>query len=194
MQNEIRQCQNCEKDFTIESEDFNFYKKIKVPSPTWCPECRLTRRLTTRNERTFYKRPCNSCDKSIISMYTVSFPYDVYCHDCWWGDKWDPMIFGTSYDFSKNFFEQFQSLSMKVPKISLFSGGRQLNSDYCNYTANNRNCYLCFGGKDDEQVLYSKNVAFSKESADIFSGDKLELCYENVECENSFRLSFSKQC
>ena len=31
MQSEIKNCQNCQKDFTIEPEDFNFYEKIKVP-------------------------------------------------------------------------------------------------------------------------------------------------------------------
>ncbi|MDI6602741.1 MAG: hypothetical protein QME57_01295 [Patescibacteria group bacterium] len=35
-------CQNCKKEFVIEPEDFAFYEKIKVPPPTWCPECRLT--------------------------------------------------------------------------------------------------------------------------------------------------------
>ena len=30
-------CQNCKQNFTIEPEDFTFYDKIKVPSPTFCP-------------------------------------------------------------------------------------------------------------------------------------------------------------
>ncbi len=42
-------CQNCQKDFKIESEDFNFYEKIKVPTPTWCPECRMIRRFLIRD-------------------------------------------------------------------------------------------------------------------------------------------------
>ena len=36
MNPETKNCQNCKKDFTIESEDFAFYEKIKVPPPTWC--------------------------------------------------------------------------------------------------------------------------------------------------------------
>ncbi|MCX6751771.1 MAG: hypothetical protein NT161_03360 [Candidatus Nomurabacteria bacterium] len=191
---ENRTCQNCKKDFTIEPDDLKFYEKMKVPSPTFCSECRLVRRLIWRNERTFYKRQCTNCGKNIISMYNSSFPHDVYCYECWWGDDWNPMTSGIDYEFSKLFFEQFQSLFKKVPVISLFSGGRQMNSDYCNYTANNKDCYLCFGGKDDERVLYAKNASFCKESMDIFSGDKLELCYENIECEGSFKLIFSKQC
>jgi len=45
MKSETKNCQNCKKDFTIEPEDFNFYEKIKVPPPTFCPECRLQRRI-----------------------------------------------------------------------------------------------------------------------------------------------------
>ena len=30
---EKRNCQNCKKDFTIETEDFSYYEKIKVPVP-----------------------------------------------------------------------------------------------------------------------------------------------------------------
>ncbi|MDI6602738.1 MAG: hypothetical protein QME57_01280 [Patescibacteria group bacterium] len=41
MNQEIKQCQNCKKEFVIEPEDFLFYEKIKVPPPTWCPECRM---------------------------------------------------------------------------------------------------------------------------------------------------------
>jgi RNA polymerase subunit RPABC4/transcription elongation factor Spt4 len=37
---ETKNCQNCKKDFNIEPDDFSFYEKMKVPVPTWCPECR----------------------------------------------------------------------------------------------------------------------------------------------------------
>jgi len=44
MNQETKQCQNCKKEFEIEAEDFNFYKKIKVPPPTrpeiiYCEKC-----------------------------------------------------------------------------------------------------------------------------------------------------------
>ncbi|MBI5220508.1 MAG: hypothetical protein HY978_01565 [Candidatus Liptonbacteria bacterium] len=38
---EAKICQNCKTDFTIDPEDFDFYRKIDVPPPTWCPECRV---------------------------------------------------------------------------------------------------------------------------------------------------------
>jgi hypothetical protein len=57
MKTETKTCQNCKKDFTIESEDFNFYEKIKVPPPTFCPECRIIRRMLWRNFRSLFKFP-----------------------------------------------------------------------------------------------------------------------------------------
>lgn len=32
-QTETKICQNCQKEFIIEPEDFEFYQKIKVPCP-----------------------------------------------------------------------------------------------------------------------------------------------------------------
>ncbi|PIR68783.1 hypothetical protein COU48_02215, partial [Candidatus Nomurabacteria bacterium CG10_big_fil_rev_8_21_14_0_10_03_31_7] len=90
----------------IESEDFNFYKKIEVPPPTWCTECRMIRRMLFRNERSLYKQDCDLCKKPTISMYDPKDKYVVYCNDCFISDKWDPISYGKSYDFSKIFFEQ----------------------------------------------------------------------------------------
>jgi len=80
-------CQNCKKNFEIDDEDFNFYEKIKVPPPTFCPRCRLARKLVWRNERSLYKRTCDFCKENIISMYKPNTLFPVYCHDCWWSDK-----------------------------------------------------------------------------------------------------------
>ena len=77
-------CQNCKKDFTIEPDDFGFYEKIKVPPPTWCPECRLIRRLVWRNERALYRRVCDLCKKNIIAIFHESVPFPVYCRECWY--------------------------------------------------------------------------------------------------------------
>ncbi|MCC6323723.1 hypothetical protein IT400_02935, partial [Candidatus Nomurabacteria bacterium] len=48
---ENRICQNCKSNFIVDIDDFSFYQKMKVPIPTWCPDCRMVRRLAFRNER-----------------------------------------------------------------------------------------------------------------------------------------------
>ena len=100
---ENRICQNCKCDFTIEPDDFSFYEKIKVPPPTFCPECRMIRRMIWRNTRSLYKRDCGLCKKSLISMYPDKDIADVYCKECWNGSSWDQYKNGSDYDFNKIF-------------------------------------------------------------------------------------------
>ncbi|MFA7000330.1 MAG: hypothetical protein WC241_04440, partial [Candidatus Paceibacterota bacterium] len=98
---QVKICQNCKKDFIIESDDFSFYEKIKVPAPTFCPECRMQRRYAWRNIMSLYNSKCGLCDKSVISLYSPESGITVYCNKCWWSDKWDPKSYALDYDFSK---------------------------------------------------------------------------------------------
>src|ERR1035437_6171651 len=115
MQSQIKNCQNCKKDFIIEPDDFSFYEKIKVPPPTFCPECRSQRRLAWRNDFVFYNRNCDLCKRKIISIYSPDNPQIIYCNKCWWRDGWDVSSYGQDYDFSRSFFEQLKELSLKAP-------------------------------------------------------------------------------
>ena len=112
-------CQNCKSEFIIEDEDLDFYKKIDVPPPTFCPDCRFQRRMAWRNERALYKRTCSLCQKNTISMYPAEAIFPVYCRECWYSDKWDAIEYGLDYDFSKNFFEQLKTLSALVPRMAI---------------------------------------------------------------------------
>lgn len=75
-------CQNCQTEFTIESEDFNYYKKINVPAPTWCPECRLIRRFSFQNTWNLSWRNCDKCKKKTLSIYPPEQDIIVYCSRC----------------------------------------------------------------------------------------------------------------
>ena len=119
-QSENRICQNCKGDFVVEPEDFNFYEKIKVPPPTFCPECRMQRRMAWRNERTLHRNKCAKTGKSLISCFSSDSPFTIYERDIWWGDQWDPTEYGQEYDFSKPFFSQFRELIEQVPHPNLF--------------------------------------------------------------------------
>ncbi len=192
MQKEIKSCQNCKKDFTIETDDFSFYEKIKVPPPTFCPECRLQRRFSARNERTLYHRVCELCKKQIISMYSKDKSFPVYCHDCWWGDKWNPIDFRINYDFEKTFFSQFKKLLDKTPRPALIISNAK-NCDYCNYFADGKACYLCFGSIDVENCLYGSPYE-SKYCVDTYLARESEYCYECIDCEKLSHSIFSQEC
>src|SRR3990167_3409396 len=126
MKEETKQCQNCKQGFTIESEDFKFYEKIKVPPPTFCPDCRFQRRLLFRNNRVFYRRECKLCKKSVLSVYNKERPY---------------------IDYGLDFKE----------------------------------CYLLFGGANNERVYFANQILDSRDSFDIAYSKKLEFSYENFQ-------------
>jgi len=100
MDSQTKICQNCKKDFVIESEDFVFYEKMKVPPPTWCPECRLIRRLAYREERSFFKDKCERCKQDVVSLFAPGHSFPVYCSECWWKDDWSGTEYGEEYDFN----------------------------------------------------------------------------------------------
>ena len=193
MDSQIKNCQNCKQDFVIEPDDFLFYEKMKVPAPTFCPDCRLVRKMIWRNERTLYRRNCGKCEKQIVSIYPSDSPFVVYCQDCWWSDSWDPMATGADYDFSRPFMEQFVELLQRTPSMSLFNTTPS-NSDYCNYMSGARNCYLQFGGRESEEILYSNRIYMCKDSVDCYTGTRIEHCYQCVQCENSYGLKYSQYC
>ena len=188
-QSKTKQCQNCKIKFTIEPEDFEFYKKIDVPEPTFCPDCRSQRRYVVRNERILYRRPCDLCKKDIISMYSSDKPYPVYCPKCYYSDKWDQYSFNQDIDFERPFFEQYKELQNKVPRLSLY-GFDSVNSDFCNYEANNKNCYLSFRMANSENCNYCYFFFDSNDCVDSSYVRKSQLLYNCFECRNSYNSRF----
>src|SRR3989338_2350515 len=93
------QCQNCKSEFAIEPEDFAFYEKIKVPSPTFCWECRRQRRLGWRNLISFHKRTCALTGTPVISLYSADSGITVYSQKAWYSDNWNAFDYGQDYDF-----------------------------------------------------------------------------------------------
>jgi len=57
------------------------------------------------------------------------------------------------FDFNKTFFEQFKQLQLKVPRLAIMNKQSE-NSDYCNYSFQNKNCYLTFGSHYEEDCMY----------------------------------------
>jgi hypothetical protein len=206
-------CQNkgiskyCSGEFVIEPEDFVFYEKIKVPPPTFCPECRFQRRLSFMNVYSLYKAICAKCDKSIISMFHQDSGKKVFCSKCWWADDWDGTEYAMDYDPSKNFFEQFQELKNKTPFMALDTLYSSLvNTSYTNYSSYLKNGYGLFFADYAEDSFYCDFVNTIKDTMDCSRVLESELCYDcvgmnksfkcigSLECENSVNLVFSKNC
>ena len=200
MQSEIKICQNCQIQFTIDQDDFGFYQKMKVPPPTWCSHCRFIRKLTFTNERSLYKRNCDNCKKSIISIYHPDIIYPVFCVKCHIGDSWDARDYEREYNFSETFFEQLKGLKYKVPHRSLDQNERNGEGcEYANFCYSSKNIYLSFNVTgNSENIKYSKCfLRQNKNCVDCLIIFKNERVYEVVRGVQNFNCSFlveSDQC
>ncbi|HLP86889.1 MAG TPA: hypothetical protein VK153_03400 [Candidatus Paceibacterota bacterium] len=192
MESETKTCQNCKNSFVIEPDDFSFYEKIKVPPPTFCPECRLQRRFAWRNECIFYKTKCGLCKKNTITNNPPLSNFPIYCSECWHGDKWEARDYGKDYDFSKPFFLQWKELLERTPNINLWGIGN-LNSEYSNYTGYSKNIYLS-NATNCEDVYYSRLVDRSKNLVDCYYTTGSEFCYENFITKKIYNSSFLNNC
>src|SRR3989344_4930995 len=185
-------CKTCNKNFEIRKEDLIFYDQLKVPPPNYCPDCRMQRRIAFRNERTLYRRACDLCKKDGISLYTEGAPFPVYCHQCWWGDQWDPVFYAQDYDPKRPFLEQLLELRNKVPRVRLLSIN-SINSEYENNSSENKNCYLIFAAENNEDCLYGRLVQSCKNSMDCDFLYNSELCYECLDTRKSFKCLFGER-
>jgi hypothetical protein len=190
MNPEIKSCNNCKKQFTIQSDDSAFYEKLRIPAPTWCPKCRMVRRQLFRNERTLYKVNCALCKKGTLSMYAPENDYLVYCTDCYASDGWNPNSYGVEYDFERPFLSQLGELMKKVPRRALYQDFAS-NSEYTNMSVYMNNCYLCFGGHHYEDSQYCAQNFYLTNCMDTDFSMKSEFCYDSIHLRRCSRTNFS---
>lgn len=194
MTSENRQCQNCKQTFTIEPADFDFYMKIDVPAPTFCPDCRMVRRFVWRNERSWHKRKCDATGKDILSMIAPDKPHKVYEQNYYRSDAWDPMGYGREVDLARPFLAQFQELFVDIPHPNLVQKNN-VSSDYSNYSLNLKNCYQAPSVDTAEDCAYiGGTVLRAKSSLDLNQSTDSEFSYELVDCTKSNKLRFCQTC
>jgi hypothetical protein len=195
-------CRQCRASFEIEEDHLMFLDKVspvfsghkeQIPPPTLCPECRSLRRMTWRNERSLYRRPCELCKLEKVSAFQASSPVHTYCRDCFYGDGWDAMAYGRSYDFSRSFAENLGSLFRDTPIMMLYQPGQNENCDYTNFAGiESRNCYFIFNSGRTEDCYYSRGLVESKDCSDILIGSGNQFCYSCVNCSDGYGVSFSE--
>ncbi|MDC0506214.1 hypothetical protein OAN96_01315 [Candidatus Gracilibacteria bacterium] len=201
---ETKQCQKCQVSFDITDKDIEFYdkvspvfdgKKYNFPKPSLCPVCRDTRRLAFRNERTLYKTKCGSSGKDMISLYSPESPVVVYDQSIWWSDDWEPLDYGRDFDFSRPFFEQFQELIHVVPRCNLINDYvKQENSPFVNLAGPTKNSHFIFETDRCEKCLFSYTLYDCTSCVDCNNIDSSTGCYESVNINNGYNLSYCKSC
>jgi len=195
-------CALCGSSFEITNEDLDFYEKVSpvinekkylIPPPTICPECRMIRRLSYRNDNSLYRSVSALSRQQFISMYDLQNKLVIYDQKEWWSDKWDPLNFGRDFDFNKSFFEQFSQLQKIVPRFNIFNRD-SINCEFVNYAPHNKNCYLIFGAWFNEDCAYGHTLSECKDCYDNLFIEKSEISYECIDCAGNYRTLFSRNC
>jgi len=125
-------------------------------------------------------------------MYPIESKFPVYCHECFYSDKWDSCSYGQDTDWSTPFFDQFKNLLDTVPRINLI-GINKVNSDYSNHVTSVKNCYLCFSTGGSEDCFYvGPQCVGDKNCCSCSMTRNSEWSYMLVDCEQCYRVSFSQ--
>jgi len=82
---EIFICESCSKNYKVIQNEFLFYKKLNVPLPRLCPDCRHYRRMKSRGPNKLWHRSCMKagCSNGFETSYAPDRPEIVYCEKCY---------------------------------------------------------------------------------------------------------------
>jgi len=82
---EIFVCVSCSKNYKVIPNEFLFYKKLNVPLPRLCPDCRHYRRIKSRGPNKLWHRSCmkEGCTNQFETSYSPDMPEIVYCEKCY---------------------------------------------------------------------------------------------------------------
>jgi CxxC-x17-CxxC domain-containing protein len=82
----VLRCKVTQKYYKITPQEFRFYRKMKLPLPTRCPDQRHLDRLELRNPQRLWQRSCDKCGKGIATTYAPDKTKIVYCRECYLKD------------------------------------------------------------------------------------------------------------
>ncbi|MFA6586202.1 MAG: hypothetical protein WCS86_03535 [Candidatus Paceibacterota bacterium] len=76
---------SCTEAFRITGMELSFYKRIGLPLPRVCPNCRHFERIKMRNSIRLFKRRCmkEGCQNEFETSYSPDRPEIVYCERCY---------------------------------------------------------------------------------------------------------------
>ncbi|MDC0357709.1 hypothetical protein OAO01_02760 [Oligoflexia bacterium] len=169
----------------LNDKDQKFYDTMEVPAPTQSPNEMIRHLMAFRNEWKLYRRKCDFTNETIISAYRADVPFPVYKYEVWWGDDWDPLEYGTDFDFTRPFFEQFGELQGVVPRegTSVFHSE---NCDYNGHIRESKNCYMNSLVHKCEDTHFCYWVVNNKDVLDCVKVNDSTLAYECVDCEGVY--------
>jgi hypothetical protein len=83
----MKNCTQCQSSFEVTESDRKLIEAVSpviagqkylIPDPTLCPDCRMQRRMTFRNERKLYRSKSALSGKSMVSLYSPKGEHPAY--------------------------------------------------------------------------------------------------------------------
>ena len=81
--NEILACINCGRNYKIIRPELDFYRRLIVPLPRICFDCRHLDRIKRRGPFKLFDRKCDKCGKLLKTNFAPNRPEVVYCEQCY---------------------------------------------------------------------------------------------------------------
>ena len=77
--------EQCTEAFKIIPEEFKFYKRMNLPLPRFCPNCRHYQRINLRNPLKLWHRKCmkKDCENEFETSYAPERLEVIYCERCY---------------------------------------------------------------------------------------------------------------
>jgi len=190
MSETIKNCEKCNRDFTIQEDDIPFYEKMDLPLPTMCPHCRFKYLLAFWLNGRFRITKSALSGKTIITVIPESAPFPIYDRSEFVSDAWDPLTYGKDYDASRPFIDQLVELQAKVPHPHQV-GIKNLNCDWTDDVWESKDAYLTRSAIGLENIIYGYRVINCKNSVDITFSFDLDRSYDCLNCFKSYNLKYS---
>jgi len=80
---EVLTCIKCSRNYRLIRRELEFYRKMLIPIPRVCWNCRFKDRIARRGPYKFWNRNCAKCQKEIITNYSPDRPEIIYCEKCY---------------------------------------------------------------------------------------------------------------
>jgi hypothetical protein len=80
---DILACEGCGKNYRIIPQELAFYRKMGLPLPHFCFDCRHLKRVALQNPQRLYSRACAKCSAPFETTYAPDRPEKVYCEKCY---------------------------------------------------------------------------------------------------------------
>lgn len=82
---QILRCDTCGYNYRLAAQEIGFYKRLNLPLPRACFNCRHERRMQQRNIRKLWGGNCAKCDIKFQTSYSPEQQkeYKIYCESCY---------------------------------------------------------------------------------------------------------------